>query len=46
MVTLLKSNLKTGDNLTCEVSNSATLTREDVTARTLRTTTLIDVYGK
>ncbi|KAL5112546.1 Nephrin [Taenia crassiceps] len=44
IVTLLKSDLKTGDNLTCEVSNNATLIREDVTARTLRTTTLIDVH--
>nr|CDS23603.1 nephrin [Echinococcus granulosus] len=44
MLTLLKSDLKTGNILTCEVSNNATLSREDVTARTLRTTTLIDVH--
>ncbi|VDK41154.1 unnamed protein product [Taenia asiatica] len=44
MVTLLKSDLKTGDNITCEVSNNATLVREDVTARTLRTTAQIDVH--
>ncbi|VDM18135.1 unnamed protein product [Hydatigera taeniaeformis] len=46
LVTLLKSDLKTGDNLTCEVSNNATLAREDLTARTLRTTTLFDVHGE
>ena len=46
MLTLLKSDLKTSDVLTCEVSNNATLAREDVTARTLRTSTRIDVHSK
>lgn len=46
MLTLLKADLKTGDKLTCEVSNNATLMREDLNARTLRITVLIDVHGK
>ncbi|KAM7539938.1 hypothetical protein Aperf_G00000043080 [Anoplocephala perfoliata] len=44
LLTLLKSTLRTGDNLTCEVSNNATLIRKDLTARTLRTTILVDVH--
>lgn len=46
LLTLLKSTLRTGDNLTCEVSNNATLIRKDQTARTLRTTILVDVHGE